>query len=90
MRWDPRLNEVAQAQVDAAVRGRAAFSETQLRNRVFGLGYEALESHEIESASFRALAGLDLWPRRGERSVGYGIARTADGQRFILLIYLAK
>lgn len=90
IKWDPRLSEVAQAQAEAAARGRAAFSETQLRNRVFGLGYETMVQHQVESASFRALVTMDLWLEARDRHVGFGLAQTPDKQRFVLLVYLAK
>jgi uncharacterized protein YkwD len=90
IRWDDRLSAVAQAEAEAAAKGRRGRGEAELRSAVFGLGYQSMVQHQVESASFRSLAGLDLWASTGKRYVGYGIARSKDGRRFVLIVYLAQ
>ena len=90
VRWDDRLSAVAQSEAEAIAKGRRGRSEQQLRDAVFGLGYQSMVQHQVESASFRSLSGLELWSSSGKRYVGYGIARGRDGRSFVLIVYLAQ
>ena len=90
IRWDDRLSAVAQSEAEALAKGRRGRSEGELRDAVFGLGYQSMVQHQVESASFRSLSGLGLWGSTGPRYVGYGIARSKDGRSFVLIVYLAQ
>lgn len=90
LRWDDRLSAIAQSEAEALAAGRAGRNDDELRNAVFGLGYQSMLQHSIESASFRSLSTLEVWSGAGKRHVGYGIARTRDGRGFVLLVYLTQ
>jgi uncharacterized protein YkwD len=89
--WDDRLSRLAQREARAKVRGRKGRRVTE--KEIFALGFKAVERHEVQSGSFEALAGLDLWSRARLPHIGLGVARStarADEGAFVLVILVGE
>ena len=90
LRWDDQLSEVAQAHAERLAAGKSGLAEAELRRRVFGLGYASMVQHRVESASFRGFTSMDLWREAGTQAVGFGLARTPKGEKFVLVLFFAS
>ncbi len=89
VQWDPQLGKIAQRRAEAIGRGRPPPADYD--KKVFALGYVAVESHQISSIDFEALAGVELWKTAGIEA-GLGVVRIkGDGdQTFLVIVLVAE
>lgn len=90
VRWSDELSAVAERNAEASARGRAAPKDWQ--ERVFALGYAAVESHSLSSIDYEALVGVELWTLP-VLEAGVGVVRTKDpggGEGFLAVVLVAE
>ncbi len=85
VRWDDGLDAVAAAVAKRVAAGRRLQSGWE--QEVFDLGYETVETNQVRSADFDALAGLELW-NTSQLAAGIGIVRVpeAKGGGFLMIV----
>jgi hypothetical protein len=89
--WHAALGKIAQARADAAVGMGPAMSDEEFKERVFDLGLNSLEQHQVSSGTFEGLLGLELWTELdGAAKVGVGVARAGKGEGLLLVILVGR
>ena len=88
--WDPGLDASADDLARTMAKGRQP--RKGFEKRIFALGYEAVESHQVESPDFDALSNIRVWSDPELRHVGVGITRVRDGDgfTFVMVILVAE
>ena len=86
--WDRRLDGVAARAARAvAATGRMPKGWEQ---DVFDLGYGTVESHQVRSPDFDALAGIELWAQPAlAAGIGMTRVRDRDGEAFLMIVLVA-
>ena len=89
--WHAALGKLAQARADAAVGIGPAMSDEEFKEKVFALGLNALEQHQVTSGTFEGLLGLELWTDLDAAAkVGVGVARAGKGEGLVLVILVGR
>lgn len=86
-KWDPGLDAIAMRVAQAYARGRPPGS---FDADVFALGYQAVETHRVESPDFEALSTIDVWKQQPLHA-GIGIVPVGrgDDRRFLMVLMVA-
>jgi uncharacterized protein YkwD len=84
--WDAELSRMAERLAKTYARGHQP--KKGFEQELFGLGYQSVATHQVRSADFDALAGIDLWKER-ELFAGIGIVRVAD-DTFLMVILVGE
>lgn len=84
--WDDRLSRLAAREARAQAKGGKRVSEKE----IFGLGYQAVQQHQVQSPSYDALTRIDLWMQKDVGHVGVGVIRIrgddGDGAFFMVVM----
>jgi uncharacterized protein YkwD len=86
IRWDSRVGKIAQIRADELASGRPKLSDEEMAQRVYALGYDAVERRRVEAASWRAMSTVDLWKGPVQPHVGIGVAQVGDKVVMIVLM----
>jgi uncharacterized protein YkwD len=85
--WDPGLDAIALRVAQAYARGR---QPGRFDAEVFDLGYEAVQTHRVESPDYDALATLDVWNEQSlHAGVGIVPVGRGDDRRFLMVVLIA-
>lgn len=88
--WDDALSDLALRRAKALAKDKQPPADFD--QAVFALGYDAVESHQISSLDFDALATVDLW-RGPALIVGVGVVRVRkrkEDESFLAVVLVAS
>ncbi|MCA9681121.1 MAG: hypothetical protein KC457_02930 [Myxococcales bacterium] len=84
--WHRELGKLAQERADASVGLGPATDDAEFKERVFALGMNSLEQHQVAGGDFDSLLTLDLWTQLAAGAkVGVGVARS-DSQFVVVIL----
>lgn len=90
--WDARLDKLATRRAESVARGREPAAD--LPERVFALGFAAVQSHQLASIDFDALSTAEVWRQPLTDAVGLGVVRAeatrTEDERFVVMLIVAE
>ncbi len=90
VQWDPVLSRSAAELAQTYARGRQPRPDWQ--QKAFAAGFAAVEAHQVQSADFDALGGIELWRQR-DLNAGLGIVRVrtrGGGESFLMVVLVGE
>jgi uncharacterized protein YkwD len=89
--WDKSLNQLAQRRADGAAGVGPGIGDEELKEKVFSLGVQSLEQHQVAAGSFEGLVALELWLELSAAAkIGVGVAQAGEGQGLVMVILVGS